>query len=648
MTVAVERVATRRPLGLRLATLGVAITLPLVIAHVAAPDVAWLRRLELHALDVQMRVRGVRAAGPETVIVMIDDATIAALGRWPVPRATLAEVVTRLHEAGARTIGIDILFADPESFDSDGASGDTALGNAIRSAGNVVLPYAFRFGVPDVKTKGVVPPSPYAHLQQAPEHRPLALQPTGVVLPTAALGTWALLGHILVAYDVDGAARYDYPALEFDVDYYPSMAVRVAQHFLRVPWDAVTIDLGRGIRLGETPIPTDASLRLLVDYLGPTPAFPTYRLSDVLGGTVPASAFTDRIVLIGSNALGTRDTFKTPFTAVMPGVERLATVVDGIVQRRHLQRPVGMTALEATAMTGAAAMLGLGVARLPLAHASLLAALLVAGWAGAAQLMLARFGVWQASAVPIVAVVVTFLGLALYRYGLLDKERRHIRRVFERYLAPAMVERVVASARAPQLGGEQRELTILFCDLRGFTGLSERLDPGALTRLVNDFLQAATDAILEHGGTVDKYVGDAIMAFWNAPLDEPRHALLACRAALSIRRRLRERNEAAVEHGLTPLDAGIGINTGVCTVGNFGSSHRFDYSAIGDAVNIAARLESETRALGVPILLGAQTAARIRDSGLTTVAVGSVQLRGRRESLEVFSLMEEPSASRTR
>ena len=636
-----DRAARSR--DLKLCALAVAIMLPFVFAQLVALDVPGLRRLELIALDTQMRIRGARAPGPETVIVMIDDATIAALGRWPVPREKLAELVALLDRAGARTIGIDVLFADHESpvdGDPTRTPGDITLARALKDAGSVVLPYAFQFGGSRDSRTSDATPTPYENLRQRAEYRPLALQPTGLLLPIAALAQAADLGHIVVAYDVDGAARYDYPALEFDADYHPSMAVRIAQRYLNVRWNDVRLDLGSDVTIGPLRIPTDVSMRMLIDYLGPSPAFPTYGLSDVLAGTVAPSTFRDRIVLVGSNALGTRDTFETPFTAVMPGVERLATIVDSIVHQRHLQRPRAAPIVESAFMVASALVLGFAVSRLSLALASVVAVAAALAFAVSAQVWLAHFGIWQASALPMIAIAVTFTGLSMYRYGLLDKERRHIRRVFQRYLAPSMVDRVVASGKLPELGGELRELTILFCDLRGFTALSESLDAAMLTRVVNAFLQAATDAVLAHGGTVDKYVGDAIMAFWNAPLDQPDHATLACRAALDIRRRMNALNGAAANRNLPRLDAGIGINTGACTVGNFGSTHRFDYSAIGDAVNIAARLESETRAYDMAILLGPATAAQL--VGLATVPIGTLSLRGRVAPLAIHALVEAP------
>ena len=628
---------------------GVALAVMLLCCGIdfVALDVSWLRRLELVALDEEMRVRGAQPAGSAVVIVMIDDASVAALGRWPIPRRKLADAVGLLSAAGATTIGIDLCSPSEKASAATRRrpirSPAATLRLKRRSAKPATWCCPTHFAsVVRPRREGTVPTA-YTQLRKRADYEPPALAPTGVLMPLPMFGAHATLGHTVVAYDVDGGPRYDYPALEFDLDYFPSMAVRLVQSYLHVPWNVVSAELGGAIDIGPLRVPTDSATRMLVNYRGPPPAFPTYGFAQLLAGTVDPNVFRDRLVLIGSNALGARDTFVSPFTAVMPGVERLATVVDSMLRGNHLRRPGAMPWYESVAMLVIALALALAVSRLSLAVAALCGVALVAAIAAFAQVSLARYGVWTASAIPMLAVVLTFIALSLYRYGLLDRERRHIRRVFQRYLAPSMVERVVANPRLPELGGELRELTVLFCDLRGFTTLSERLDPATLTRAVNTFLQAATDAILAHGGTVDKYVGDAVMAFWNAPLDQPDHPTLACRAALDIQRNLAARNRNAVS-GAPRLDAGVGINTGLCTVGNFGSNHRFDYSAIGDPVNVAARLESATRSYDTPILLGGATAARI--VGFVTRPIGSISLGGRAERLDVYALLDsEPGES---
>ncbi len=623
-----------------LALCGIALAVMAVFAALQfrSLDIPWLRRLELAVLDLEIRVRGPLPPGHEVVLVMIDDRSVDMLGSWPPPRAKLAEAVALLAAAKARVIGIDVLFAASPAGQRGAIEGDAALAAAIAAAGNVVVPFTFRFAGPARESRGdFVGQHAYAKLRKSQGFGGLALEPTDVVLPVPDAVGSADLGHMLIAFDVDGAPRYDYPVIEFDLDYYPSMAVRIAQRYLGVPWSDVEVDLGRGIAIGDRFVPTDAQMRMLVNYRGAARSYETIPLWQVLEGQVTADVFRDRIVLIGADALGTRDTFPSPFTAVMPGVERLATVVDAILHGRHLARPASAWWLEVGAMLLTAVVMGLAVSRLPLSAAALVTLGIVAAFAIVAQAALSRHGTWHAVALPIVAVGLTFVALSLYRYGLLDRERRHLRRSFGRYLAPAMVERLASRQKLPELGGEQRELTILFCDLRGFTALSERLSPAALTQVVNEFLTLASEAIMAEGGTVDKYVGDAIMAFFNAPLDQRDHAARACRAALAIVARVEARNRALADPETPRLRAGVGLNTGMCTVGNFGSPQRLDYSAIGDAVNVASRIESITKDFGVPIIAGARTAAAA--PRFAWLPLSSVHLRGRVGAMEVLALV---------
>ncbi len=631
--------------------------------RLAAPEMPLLRRLELMALDLRFRLRGPIAPGPEIVIVMIDDSTVAELGRWPLPRRKFADAVDFLSRAGAKVIGIDILFAEAEPTlpaeakelltaaakqlgDAERRnlkrleeSGDEALAAAIRRAGNVVLPFTFRFGdetpapPPDYLAKAA-----FARVRVDPDYLQLALRSSGVIAPVPVLGqASAALGHTVALYDVDGSARYDYPVIEQDLDDYPSMALRLVQLYLGVPWDAVGVDLGKGVTLGSRQIASDPAMRIGVNCRGKARTYPTYPFSQVAAGALPEAAFRDRIVLVGADVLGIRDTFQTPFTTTLPGVERLATIVDGMLHGQSLRRPGDAPWLEAALMLAAALAMGLAVARLSIVGAGVFTLGLVSFGEAAAQFAFSRHALWYAGAMPAGAAAVTFGFLLFYRYGLLDKEHRRLRRAFSRYLAPGMVARMAESAKPPELGGELREITVMFCDLRGFSALSERLDPHTLTRVVNTFLSLATEAVLAHGGTVDKYIGDAVMAFWNAPVPQRDHAELACRSALVIVDRMAELNARRVAADEPALAIGIGINTGQCTVGNFGSEQRFDYSAMGDGVNVAARLEGESKAFGVTIALGPETAARV--SGFAVLPLDSVQLRGRAQEVEVSALV---------
>jgi adenylate cyclase len=306
-----------------------------------------------------------------------------------------------------------------------------------------------------------------------------------------------------------------------------------------------------------------------------------------------------------------------------------------------LRRPAAAPLAEALALMVAAALIAISVARLPAAGAALVALSLLALWLGAAQAALAALDLWIATALPAAALVATFTVAVASQYGLLGREHRRVRDAFAHYLAPEMVAALAADPEKLRLGGELREITVLFCDLRGFTGIAERLSPEALTRLVNCFLTAIGDVVHAHGGTVSRYTGDGLMAFWNAPLEQADHAARACRAALAMQDAVARLNDELRAEGgaVGELAIGVGINTGPGVVGNFGSATRFDYSAHGDAVNVAARLEAETKTYGVPILVGAATAAQAPE--FATRPVDRIALRGRRRPVELHALVGE-------
>jgi len=618
---------------LKIGGLALAVMALFAVLNLMATDIAALRRVELTALDMRQRLRGARAPGPETVIVMIDDRSLARLGRWPLPREHYVHLLRRLGGAGARVVAFDVLFAEPEPGD-----GDDALADAMQRAHRVVLPFIFRTGdAAQEPLPMAIARSAFGTVRSVDDHAASSQRTTGVVAPVAPLAEAAALGFSLVAFDVDGAARHEALALEHDFDHYPSLALRTVQRFRDVPWPAVHLLLGRGVALGDQFIPTDAWSRALVNYLGPRGRFPTFSLAQVLAGDVPDTAFRDRIVLIGANIAGINDSFDTPFSAVMPGVERLATVVDNLLHDGFLRRPAMLPVVEAGVLLLVAALLGLAVSRLSAPAAALAGAAAMLGLVVGGHLALRSANLWVTAAVPLAAVPLVFAAALIYRHGLLDRDHRQAARNFARYLAPEMVERLMRSGHMPRAGGELRELTVLFSDIRGFSSLSERLSPEALTQVVNAFFTAMTDAILAHGGTIDKYIGDSVMAFWNAPVEVPGHAEQACRAALAMRERLDALNrEPLFRDAALRLEVGIGINTGPCIVGNFGSRHRLDYSALGDAVNVAARLETEAKRFGLDILIGPRTAALV--PGLGPLPIGHVRLRGRAAPVEVFTL----------
>jgi adenylate cyclase len=658
----------------RLGVLALSALLALLFAglHLGASTLPALRELETTIFDLQLRLRGPLPPGPDIAMVMVDEKSLRALGRWPLSRELYAELVDRLREAGARVVAFDILFAERETagdlagvvegvarlLDRSELEGvasalrqraggaDARFAAAVAAHGRVVLPLTFRFQADAPAGEPLPQGTAYANVRAGAREARLPLRPTGAVLPIAPLAEAAAgLGHAVLAFDVDGAPRFDYPVLEHDFDYVPSAAIRIVQLFRGVAWDEVRVELGRGIGIGGDFVPTDAAMRLAVNYRGPAGTYPGHSFVDVLEGRVPSEALRGRIVLVGANLFGARDLVATPFTSVLPGVERLATIVDSLLQREHLRRPTEAPLGEALAIIVAAFALGLAVAHLPVWLSALAALATMAALFAASHFLLVGEGLWFFVVLPMAATVAIYLAAALYRHGLLDRDHRQVRAAFARYLAPKMIERLLARPDGLRLGGELRELSVLFCDIRNSTGLGESLDPERLTRVLNAILTPLSDVVLEHNGTIAKFTGDGFLAFWNAPLAEPRHAELAARAALALGAAVPRINAALAEDLPFPLQIGIAVNTGPAVVGNFGTARRFDYSAMGDAVNVAARLQDETKTYGIAIALGAATVEKL--PGFATLPIDLVRVRGRARPVELNALLGDERVARS-
>lgn len=348
------------------------------------------------------------------------------------------------------------------------------------------------------------------------------------------------------------------------------------------------------------------------------------------------------LVLVGVTAVGLADRHATALEAGALGVELQADLVEQLLAGSSLGRPDWTRGAELAGLT----LMGLAILGLQARLAPLAAALAGAGLAAATVGL--SFLAFSRTGLLLDPTATTVTGLAVYvvstalRFAGTDRQRRHIRRAFERYLAPAVVERLVVERGSLALGGQTRELTLLFADIRGFTSVAELLDAQALIRLVNIFMTPMAEAVLASGGTVDKFMGDAIMAFWNAPLDTPAHERQACQAALAMQAALpainaRLRAEGILSEAAPALGIGIGLNTGPCAVGNMGSEQRFDYSAIGDPVNLASRLEGLCRFYDVAVVLGEATATAV--PGLPMAELDVIQVKGKRRPERVFTLL---------
>ncbi len=416
------------------------------------------------------------------------------------------------------------------------------------------------------------------------------------------------------------------------------------------PGEAMWLDLAdhgvTSVRQGTRSIPVAEDGQLLLNYRGKGRTIEHISALALLNGSVSPEVLAGRLVVVGVSAVAVSDLRVTPFEGSFPGVEIHATVLDNVLTGDFLTQPDWMVLVELGAILFAAVLLGFFLDRARGGWGALVASALAAAYVFGSQQLFVAAGVPLGLVYPLLAIGLVYTAVTALHYVAEESAKRQIRSAFSSYLAPSVVDIVASDPSKLRLGGESKDLTILFSDIRGFTTISEALTPEGLTTLLNRYLTPMTHAVLDTGGTIDKYIGDAIMAFWNAPLDDPAHHRNACGAALCLYRLLEPLNETfareAEEQGTRhiPIRIGVGVNSGPCVVGNMGSDVRFDYSVLGDAVNLASRLEGQTKTYGVAILISESTLERA--GGFATLEVDLVRVKGKQQPVRIHVLLGEP------
>jgi adenylate cyclase len=632
-----------------------------------------IEELRLRAFDFYQVLHPRPVTARPVVIVDIDEKSLATYGQWPWPRPLIADLVARLQDMQSVVIGFDVVFPEPDRSSPDQAvknfrgideqtrerllelpSGDEVFAAAI-GQGRVVLGQsglpsssAQQFDASALPQTGfaVLGPDPSAFLMAYPGH--LRNLP---VLEKAAAGR----GLFTANPEPDGIMRRVPLVMRAAGDMVPALSLEMLRVATQYPSILVRAD-DAGINSVAVPgleLPTDENGRVWMYFNKHDPAR-YVPVKDVLEGNVPPDRFAGRLVLIGTSAVGLLDVKTTPLDRVFPGVEIHAQLLEAALTGTMLLTPNYSIAIElALALFFGAIIIVLApmVSALPLLLTSVFAALttLAGSWVmfqWFAQLLDATF--------PVLSIGSLYLSLALIGYFREQADRRRIRTAFGQYLSPHLVEQLAKSRDKLKLGGEERQMTVLFSDVRGFTTIAEmyRNEPDGLTRLMNRFLTPVSDAILERQGTIDKYMGDAVMAFWNAPLNDDQHELHAAAASLEVLSRVRQLNEQRKQEAsaegkeFVPIKMGIGVNTGRCIVGNMGSDQRFQYTVMGDTVNLASRLEGQTKAYGIATLIGSATAARIADQ-FAVVEVDWIRVKGKAEAERVFTIVGDDMVARS-
>jgi adenylate cyclase len=670
----------RRWLALRRTTWrGAIYVLPLAVlfaaatARVAAPDL--LDRMSLICFDLYQRAAPRKPEGDTPMrIVDIDDDSLKKIGQWPWPRTLVAQLVDKLREAGATIIAFDIDFAEPD-----------------RTSPKLLLPLMAQNGVGSEEAEKLLAALPdpdqrlAASMGTLPTVTGFILTNHGDARPPAAKAGFAFagddpLGHV----DSFPAAVDNLPALEAAaagngfLNQYPDWdhVVRRVPLILKLgdqPYPSLAAEalrlafgghgyVGRAagangeknfgektgltaIRLGQLTVPTDAAGRVWLHYAPPR-RDRFVSAADVLAGNFDRVLFADRIVLVGTSAAGViNDRQATPIARDVPGVEIHAQLIEQILQGAFLVRPDWALGAEVVFTLLCGIGLIFGVSRIGALPSALLGAAAVIAAVGISWLSFRQARLLIDPVYPWAVITVVYLVASLLGYLRTEARQREIRNAFSRYMSPHYVEELAAHPEKLVLGGESRTMTIMFCDIRGFTTLAEGMDARTLTKFMNSFLSPMTEIITEQKGTIDKYIGDCIMAFWNAPLDDLEHARNAVRAAQAMRRELADLNRGweaealAAGKSFQPVKIGIGINTGECVVGNFGSQEHFDYSLLGDPVNLASRLEGLGKVYGVDLVIGEETAARLDNPEL--VEIDLVAVKGKAQAGRVYTLPPE-------
>jgi adenylate cyclase len=598
-------------------------------------------------------------------IVDIDEESLAALGQWPWPRTELAALVERIEALGAVAIVFDMVFPEPDRLSpaeiAKRLSGQNGIGSAIDVL--TTLPSTDERFAQAIARSGVVMGfvgSPVAKSGAAPplvadiEHKgddPRLFLPS---FPSAVVNLPVLThkvngsGSINWIADQDQIIRKLPLLIQVDGKVYPSIAaegLRLAQgiaNYLVVSSGAdgeASFGTRTGISrvfIGNATVPTDGNGQMWLRFTK-TDARRFISAKSVLDGTVAKDDVNGKIILIGTSAAGLLDIRATPLDPAVPGVEAHAQALEQMLTGDYLNRPDFADGMELMVALAMGALLGWAIFT-----SGAIVGLVIAVSALTAAIGFAYFGYrswgWLIDPVlPVMTLAAVYAaGTSFLRFSV-ERDRNRIRHAFGRYLAPAQVEKLAADPSSLELGGEDRTLTLLFADVRGFAGHSEGLDAQQLTRFIIDLFKPLSEAILRNKGTIDKFIGDAVMAFWNAPLTDADHARNACRAALEMLVELETINQRRVSSGAKPIAIGIGLSTGVCCVGNFGSDERFDYSAIGNDVNLASRFESLTKFYGLPIVVGQSTAEAAAD--FAVIEIDLISVAGYQQPVRLFALL---------
>lgn len=660
------------------------LSVPIILMGLFAYSIGvpFLDLMELKTIDARFESRKKIETRSDVVLAVIDEKSIAKEGKWMWPRSKMADLVTRLSHAGAKVIAFDIGFLEPDdkrivevinniqstlhNLNSEEiqflhhlkstTDNDKALADSIKnSSAKIVLGYFFQNDIKalehtdskdiQIHQKNILNSRYQFERYSSQEAKNIELLEQ--VIPQSNIKEISdaanLSGYFNFFPDEDGAVRWLHTVLKFKETLYAPLSLVTVSAFLDSPLSINIDEYGvQNIQVGNLSIPTDEEGRVLINYRGEEKSFPHISVTDILRGDVPQNKLKNKIVIIGATAIGIYDLRVTPFGSVFPGIEIHANIVDSILAEDFLHKPKWSAIFDVLAILLAGIFLGIVLPRVEVIPGVLAGILVFMGYILFCQFLFSTHGIVLNLVYPLSVTMLIYVSITAFRYFMETKKKRFIKNAFSTYLAPTVVNQLLESPGNLELGGEERDITAFFSDVQGFTSISEALTPNEIVELLNEFLTEMTDIIFKHEGTVDKFEGDAIIAFFGAPNILKNHAERASIACIKMQKRLSQLREKWQENDKPPLKMRIGLCTGTAVVGNMGSKNRMDYTMMGDTVNTAARLEGVNKIYGIYTLIS-ETTCKAAGSSIATREIDTIYVVGKNEPVTIYQILGKDS-----
>jgi len=673
----------------KLSTFKIAIILALVFAFLALVTdqmqerFPFIYNLAIKVnLDSKFRTKKVKHSPENVVIVTVDEKSIERFGRWPWNRRILARGLEKIRLASPKAISMDMVFSEIDHTSqtyilkklekkyhqkhandrfykllteiSNRTDSDKILSETIKKINNdvpITLGYFFYFNKSDIENLSKDWEKQFRHIfhskisaKISDTETPPENMPTGLgALSSHQIYANSIKNHgfIDISTDWDGIIRKTHLIGKFKNTLFPSLALKTASLALGkeivVQFDNYGIE---NIFLGDDIIPADSSGQIWINYSGPAFTFPYYSFSDVYDGKLAPDAFKNKVVMVGVSAKAVGDMRATPLDRSHPGIEINASIVDNLINKNYLRRPDVAIILEILFILLMGFLYGHLYRKLSPLVSSLATIGLIIIYFSGDRLLFFNNGVLANSFIPITQIFFTFIITNIFKYFVEEREGRKIKGAFRRYVAPAVVNEILKHPSDLKLGGEKRRLTVLFSDIRGFTSISENIEPEKLTKLLNLYLTEMTDIVFRHQGMLDKYVGDELMAVYGAPLKTATHVSDACISAMKMMKKLEFVRENWAQAGIKDLNIGIGIHTGDMIVGNMGSERIFDYTVIGDSVNLGSRLQGTNKVYGTNIIISGEVRNQLSNDFYAR-ELDFIRVRGKSKPVKIFQLFTD-------